>query len=58
MEAARDAGALHAAWSGAGPSMIAFARRTSVGSVVGSLRRRVAGEAEVVVPDITDQGLC
>jgi homoserine kinase len=58
IEAAREAGALHAAWSGAGPSMIAFVRRPSVGAVSEALRNRVADEAEVVVPGIADQGLC
>jgi homoserine kinase len=58
MAAAREAGALHAAWSGAGPSMIAFVRRTSVETLADALRDRVAGEADVVVPAIADQGLC
>jgi len=47
IEAARGAGALHAAWSGAGPTTLALATEETKGSVVEALSG-VLGEAGVV----------
>ncbi len=47
IQAAREAGALHAAWSGAGPTTLALATEETKGSVVDALSG-VIGEAGVV----------
>jgi homoserine kinase len=47
IRAAREAGALHAAWSGAGPTTLALATEETKGSVIDALSG-VLGEAGVV----------
>jgi homoserine kinase len=47
IQAAREAGALHAAWSGAGPTTLALATEETKGSVIDALSG-VLGEAGVV----------
>jgi homoserine kinase len=47
IQAARDAGALHAAWSGAGPTTLALATEETKDSIVGALAG-VLGESGVV----------
>jgi homoserine kinase len=43
IEVAREAGALHAAWSGAGPSVIALVTEATAASVVDALRPALEG---------------
>ena len=47
MQAAREAGALHAAWSGAGPTTLALATEETKNAVIGALAA-VLGESGVV----------
>lgn len=54
--AAREAGAPHAAWSGAGPSVIAFVDGAAVGDVAAALRSTM-GEGEVRVMDVATRGI-
>ncbi len=56
IRAARDAGAPHAAWSGAGPSVIAFADIDSVDHVAAALRSTM-GDGEVRAMDVDTTGL-
>jgi len=54
---ARSAGALHAAWSGAGPAAVAFVTEESVDEVSGALAGVLAGEGEVFEPDVDRLGI-
>lgn len=54
---ARSAGALHAAWSGAGPAVIAIVTEATVDEVAGALRAVLDGEGEVLEPDIDRLGI-
>ncbi len=54
VRAARDAGALHAAWSGSGPSVVAIVDRRSEERVVAALSR---GETRVYVLDVATRGM-
>ncbi len=56
IEAARRAGAAHAAWSGAGPSVISFADTANVSKVADALRSTM-GVGEVRVMDVSEDGL-
>lgn len=56
MEAATAAGALHAAWSGAGPSAIAFTTAATQDAVVEALTERLEGAGEVAVLAVADRG--
>jgi homoserine kinase len=56
MAAARRAGALHAAWSGAGPSAIAFARGDSCDDVEAGMRSALEGAGEVLCLDVAEDG--
>ncbi len=47
IEAALDGGALHACWSGAGPTALAVAHRNSVDEVVATLEQAIEGRGEV-----------
>lgn len=47
MNAARDAGALHAAWSGAGPTAIAFTNAGGIDDVMQALKDALGGDGEV-----------
>jgi homoserine kinase len=57
MEAARDSGALHTAWSGAGPSAVALASEATVSSVVTALADVLGPQGEVLRLDIDRRGL-
>jgi homoserine kinase len=56
MEAARRGGALHAAWSGAGPTAIAFATADAVDSVAASMTQALDGQGTVRQLDVASQG--
>lgn len=53
MEAARHAGALHACWSGAGPSVLCVAQTSAVEGIVGRLSSALGdgGRVMVLAPD-------
>jgi homoserine kinase len=57
IEAALDAGALHASWSGAGPSAIAFTTADRRDSVVEAMERTIGDRGEVLVPGVDYRGL-
>ena len=57
MEAARKAGALHTAWSGAGPTAIAFTTSASKGRVIGAMADVLGPSGEVLALDIDTEGL-
>lgn len=56
VQAARSAGAAHAAWSGAGPSVLALATDDHVEGVVEAFRRRLEGEGRVLLPAVATSG--
>lgn len=56
IRAARAAGAPHAAWSGAGPAVIAFADAPSTADVAEALRSTM-GAGEVRIMDVATRGL-
>lgn len=56
VEVARSAGAAHAAWSGAGPSVIAFVTADRVEPVVRALESRLGSAGTVSVPEIATEG--
>lgn len=53
---ARSAGAAHAAWSGAGPSVIAIVAVDQVEPVAESLRRHLSGRGIVLAPEVATVG--
>jgi homoserine kinase len=55
--AAGRAGALHACWSGAGPSVIAFVTDAGVAAVRAALEEGLAGDGEVLEPSIDRVGV-
>ena len=57
MTAARSAGAAHACWSGAGPTILAIAAEPQVDAVVDACTQRLAGQGEVRVLPIAADGL-
>ena len=57
IDAARGAGAAHAAWSGAGPSVVAFVTDDVVGPVEDALRRVLAGSGEILRLDVAETGV-
>ena len=57
IEAARGAGAAHASWSGAGPSVLALATTKTRDAVVFALERTMAGAGRVIEPEIATTGL-
>jgi homoserine kinase len=57
IEAALDAGSSFAAWSGAGPSVIAFAVEEKLEAVTGSLERALGGSGSVLDLDIDREGV-
>jgi len=57
MAAARAGGALHACWSGAGPSALAFATAATVGRVIGAMAGVLGTHGEVLSLDIDTEGL-
>lgn len=56
VQAARSAGAAHAAWSGAGPSVLALVSEDHVDGVVDAFRRRLGGEGAVLLPAVATTG--
>jgi homoserine kinase len=56
MDAATDAGAMHAAWSGAGPSAIAFATAATQVAVSEAMAERLGGMGEVAVLAVAESG--
>ena len=56
MDAARDAGALHAAWSGAGPAALAFTTSEACDAVVSGMRGALGGSGEVLVLSVATDG--
>ncbi len=56
IRAALDAGALHAAWSGAGPSVIAIVETGDRDRVVDHLRSMLEESVEVTAPDVAVYG--
>ena len=56
IRAAREAGAAHAAWSGAGPSVIAFCDTGAVPDVAQAMRSTM-GTGDVRVMDVSEDGL-
>ncbi len=56
MSAALDAGALHAAWSGAGPSVLAFAAADTADAVEDAMVTGLAGKGRVIRPGIAQKG--
>lgn len=57
VEAARAAGALHAAWSGAGPSAVALGTDRTAAAVARALGDVLGDEGEVLRPEIDRTGL-
>ena len=56
MTAARQGGALHAAWSGAGPTAIAFAAADAGDAVVGAMEEVLGGDGVVRRLDVAAVG--
>jgi len=54
---ALDAGAVYAAWSGSGPSVIAFAVEDQLNSVFDSLEAAVGATGSVIHPEIDREGV-
>ncbi|KAA3641073.1 MAG: homoserine kinase [Armatimonadetes bacterium] len=57
MDAARAAGAVHACWSGAGPSALAFATADSKGRVIGAMAGVLGTDGEVLALPVDTKGL-
>lgn len=57
MFTARSAGALHACWSGAGPSILAVAGPEQADQVAAALAAALGDQGVVLVPDIANIGL-
>jgi len=55
--AALGGGALHAAWSGAGPTAIAFTTQESLGRVIGAMSGALGTRGEVLTLDVDYDGL-
>src|SRR5690606_3183491 len=56
IECARQAGAAHAAWSGAGPSVLALAQADRVDDVGEALRDTLGVAGTVLTPDVATTG--
>ncbi len=56
MDVARSAGAAHAAWSGAGPSVIALVDAVRIESVTTALEQALEGEGRVLDPGVAPAG--
>jgi homoserine kinase len=57
IDAARSAGALHACWSGAGPSALAFATAETKGRVIGAMAGVLGANGEVLALSVDTDGL-
>lgn len=58
IDAARRHGALHAAWSGAGPSVLALAPAGEAAAIAAALRDELPPATAVLTPSVADRGLC
>jgi homoserine kinase len=58
IEVARSVGALHACWSGAGPTVLAFATGDSSGAVTAALEVVLGDAGKVMVLTVDYEGLC
>ena len=56
IEAARASGALHAAWSGAGPTVIAFTTDATRSSVVAGMAAVLDGAGVTMTPNVAEHG--
>lgn len=56
IDRAREAGAAHASWSGAGPSVLALATADAVDEVEQALRKELEGEGVVLLPAVATTG--
>ncbi|GIU92808.1 MAG: homoserine kinase [Acidimicrobiia bacterium] len=56
VQVARTSGAAHAAWSGAGPSVVAMVAADRIDKVVDALRRHLDGRGIVLIPDVATAG--
>lgn len=56
VQAARSAGAVHAAWSGAGPSVVSLVTAETLEPVSAALRRRLDGHGVVLTPAVATTG--
>lgn len=56
VQAALTAGAVHAAWSGAGPSVLAIVETVDRDQVAQSLKESLAGDVEIVMLDVATRG--
>jgi homoserine kinase len=56
ISAARQGGAAHACWSGAGPSVLALVTNESLGSVTTALEHRLGEDGIVIVLDVASRG--
>ncbi|MDE0187688.1 MAG: homoserine kinase [bacterium] len=54
---ALDAGAVYAAWSGSGPSVLVFTRSSETGQVVEILSSSLGEQVEIVCPSLASQGI-
>ncbi|MCZ7531831.1 MAG: hypothetical protein M5U23_00220 [Acidimicrobiia bacterium] len=57
MAVARDAGAVHVCWSGAGPSALAFATAETKGRVIGAMAGVLGTDGEVLAIPVDTKGL-
>jgi homoserine kinase len=57
MKAALDAGAVHACWSGAGPTALAFATSETRGRVIGAMGGVLGSDGEVLALGVDHDGL-
>lgn len=57
MKAATRAGALHAAWSGAGPTALAFTTSANKGRVIGAMGEVLGTSGEVLALSVDTEGL-
>lgn len=56
--AAQTAGALHACWSGAGPSVLALATSDTLEEVRAAMDGILEGEGDVLMPEVSQHGFC
>ncbi|MDE0189102.1 MAG: homoserine kinase [bacterium] len=54
---ALDAGAVYAAWSGSGPSVLVFTRSSETGRVVETLSSSLGDQVEIVCPPMASRGI-
>jgi len=57
MEAAREAGAVHVCWSGAGPTALALATTETAGRVIGAMSGVLGLNGEVLTLNVDHEGL-